>query len=247
MQQDYNRYSFPLREWGMVTAIYVLLTGLISYLFYKSYWGLLIGIPLYPIYMRKKRMEYVKRRKQMLKIQFKDCLVCVAGAMRAGYSIENAWNEAAKDMERQYGKESDIARELHKINNQIGFQVPIEGLLEDLAFRTHIEDIENFSSIFSFAKRSGGNFIRIINNSVGQLADKMELQDQIETAFLAKRMEQKVMNLVPLFILAFVNLTSGEFLAVLYHNAAGVLIMSVCLAIYAAAYLWAEKIVDIEV
>ena len=183
----------------------------------------------------------------MLKIQFKDCLVCVAGAMRAGYSIENAWNEAAKDMERQYGKESDIARELHKINNQIGFQVPIEGLLEDLAFRTHIEDIENFSSIFSFAKRSGGNFIRIINNSVGQLADKMELQDQIETAFLAKRMEQKVMNLVPLFILAFVNLTSGEFLAVLYHNAAGVLIMSVCLAIYAAAYLWAEKIVDIEV
>lgn len=247
MQQDYNYYFLSMKEWLIVIGEYLLLTGVIAYLFYKSCWGLIIGILLYPSYLHMKKKDYVRKRKLQFGLQFKDCLVCVAGAMRAGYSVENAWKEAAKDMERQYGRNSDIVRELRKMNNQVGFNVPIEGLLENLAYRTHIEDIENFSSIFTFAKRSGGDFTTIISNSVRQLADKMELQNQIETAFSAKRMEQKVMNLVPLFILAFMNLTSREFLATLYHNLAGILIMSVCLLVYAGAYLWAEKIVDIEV
>ena len=51
-------------------------------------------------------------------------------------------------------------------------------------------------------------------------ADRMELQETIETALTARKMEQKVMNVIPLFILAFVNVTSGSFLEALYGNVA---------------------------
>ena len=44
------------------------------------------------------------QRQNDLKIQFKDALLSAAGAMRAGYSIENAWREAKKDVIQQYGK-----------------------------------------------------------------------------------------------------------------------------------------------
>ena len=73
--------------------------------------------------------------------------------------------------------------------------------------------------------------------------DRMELQETIETALTARKMEQKVMNVIPLFILAFVNVTSGSFLEALYGNVVGVLIMTGCLILYGLAYLWSEKIV----
>lgn len=247
MQQDYNQYQMLLTEKIRYLGEYIVLSGVISYLFYQSIQAFLIGFLFCPFFFRKKKKACIKKRKNILRMQFKDCLLSVSGAMRAGYSVENAWKEAEKDMEQQYGKESDICRELRHMNSQVDCNVPLEQVLDSLARRSHIEDIENFSGIFGFAKRSGGDFTRIIGNSVRQLRDKMELKDEIETVIGAKQMEQKVMNVVPLFILAFVNTISSDFLKTLYHNTAGVLIMSVALILYVVAYLWSEKIVDIEV
>lgn len=163
--------------------------------------------------------------------------------MRAGYSIENAWREAKKDVIQQYGMESDMAVEMRQMIHQMDCNVPLEQLLEDFAERSRIEDVEQFAGIFSYAKRSSGDFTAIMGNTVRQMADRMELQETIETALTARKMEQKVMNVIPLFILAFVNVTSGSFLEALYGNVAGVLIMTGCLILYGLAYLWSEKIV----
>ena len=38
--------------------------------------------------------------------------------MRAGYSIENAWREAKKDVIQQYGMESDMAVGIRPQKNQ---------------------------------------------------------------------------------------------------------------------------------
>lgn len=42
--------------------------------------------------------------------------------------------------------------------HQMDCNVPLEQLLEDFAERSRIEDIEQFTGIFSYAKRSGGDF-----------------------------------------------------------------------------------------
>lgn len=148
-----------------------------------------------------------------------------------------------KDVIQQYGMESDMAVEMRQMIHQMDCNVPLEQLLEDFAERSRIEDVEQFAGIFSYAKRSGGDFTAIMGNTVRQMADRMELQETIETALTARKMEQKVMNVIPLFILAFVNVTSGSFLEALYGNVAGVLIMTGCLILYGLAYLWSEKIV----
>ena len=55
------------------------------------------------------------------------------------------------------------------------------------------------------------------------------------------------MNLIPFLIMAYLQLTSAGFFDVLYGNPAGIVIMTGCLAVYLAAFLLSEKIVDIEV
>ena len=62
-----------------------------------------------------------------------------------------------------------------------------------------------------------------------------------------KALEQKIMCVIPLGILGFLRLTSPEFLSGMYGNLTGRAVMTVCLLIYAVAYLWGKKIVGIEV
>ena len=86
----------------------------------------------------------------------------------------------------------------------------------------------------------------IIRSSVDVIRMKMEVKKKIETMISAKKMEQNIMNVVPFAILIYINATSPGFFDCLYHNPAGILIMTVLFAIYLVAYFLAQKIIQIE-
>lgn len=140
-----------------------------------------------------------------------------------------------------------MVRELKEINVKTACNQPLEPLLLDFSKRSGMEDVESFCQVLVFAKRGGGDFVQIIKATVRKIADKIEVKREIETVMAAKRLEQKVMQAVPVFILFYLDVTSPGFLAVLYGNAVGILFMTGCLALYLAAMRIAEKIVDISV
>ena len=55
------------------------------------------------------------------------------------------------------------------------------------------------------------------------------------------------MCVVPLGMMLYMRFSFFEFLSVLYGNTLGVLVMTVCLAVYIAAYRIGKKIIQIEV
>ena len=168
-------------------------------------------------------------------------------ALKAGYAMENAFVHAREEFVKLYGQEAVMAREFAYINHQVKLNVTLESLLEDLAERCGIEEISSFSQVFGFAKRSGGDFLGIFQNSAEKIRQKAEIKREIEVVIAAKRMEMNIMNLVPFGILAYVGITSPEFLEPLYGNWMGMGVMTVTLVIYVFACWLSEKIVDIQV
>ena len=65
--------------------------------------------------------------------------------------------------------------------------------------------------------------------------------------FRQKKLEQKIMNAVPFLIIFYVSSTSRGFFDVLYHNPAGIVVMTVCLGFYGAAYRLSRRIVEINI
>ena len=63
----------------------------------------------------------------------------------------------------------------------------------------------------------------------------------------ARRLEQKVMNIVPVGIVIYIEITSPGFFDSMYTTFTGRVIMTACLAVYAAAIVIAGRILDIEV
>lgn len=223
------------------------LACLVAWLFYRSIWGLLWGILLYlPV---KKRMQryWSHRQKSAVLFQFKEILQMAAASAKAGYSMENAFVQAREEFVKLYGEHSAMAREFANINRQVCLNVPLEQLLEELAERYGIEEMVSFAQVFRFAKRSGGDFLKIFHNTAGKIRQKAEVKREIETVMAAKRMEMNLMNAMPFAILLYVGVTSPEFLDPLYGNLLGSGIMTACLAGYGAAYWIAGKIVDIQV
>ncbi len=149
--------------------------------------------------------------------------------------------------QKKYPSDSFIVREFRRIISQLDVSIPIEKALADLSARSHIDDIRNFSEVFQTAKRTGGDLMLIIRNTVSDIQEKSETREQIEADISGKVLEQKIMSLVPILIIAYVNLTSPDFLEVCYCTAAGRLVMTVCLGLYGIAFLWGRKVMKIQI
>ena len=244
---NYESYRMTAREEIKCLGISVLLATVAAWILYKHPLGLLLGVAIFPVYRRNYVRKRISEQKQELLLQFKDGMQSVSVALLSGYSIENAWIEAEKELRDLYGAEAYMVEELRYMNSGIRMNQPVEQLLEQFAMRTGCEDIIGFAEIFRFAKRSGGNFARIIRNTVQRIAEKQEVEREIETILSGKKMEQKIMNVVPVCLLAYLNLTSEEFLEPLYGNLFGACIMTVAFVAYVGAFLLAQKMVEIKI
>lgn len=99
--------------------------------------------------------------------------------------------------------------------------------MQEFASRTSEEEVQLFVTVFSMAKRSGGDMIQIIRNAVGQISEKIDVKREIETMMAAKQFEFKIMSVVPFAMICYMKISFPAFMEVLYGNILGVIIMSV--------------------
>lgn len=222
------------------------LVGIIAYLFYDSPLAALLLSPLlYPYYKRRSR-EKAQQDRRELSGQFREALAAIITALKAGYSAENAFIECRREMQFQFGEKAMITKELRRIGRGIENRIPLEKLLVDFASRWQIEEISEFAEVFAIARRSGGNLPEILGRTAEVIRDRMEIDTEIEILLSSRKFEQKIMDGVPFFIIFYLGLSTEGFFSVLYHNTAGVLFMTGCLAAYLAAVLLSDKIMAIE-
>ena len=107
--------------------------------------------------------------------------------------------------------------------------------------------MKNFANVIRAAKQNGGNLIRIIQKTVNSITDKMMVEEEIQTMIAAKKLEEKIMMVMPYGILLYLRVSNGDFLQVLYHNLIGAGIMLLFLIGVNIAGMWAEKIMEIPI
>lgn len=220
---------------------------LVGYLFYNNLLVGLAGAPIGIIYVRKAMKQYEKRRRAKLAVEFCDGMQAVVSALVAGYSVENAFKESLAELELMYGKKSAIYEGFYKLCNELRVNVNVEEAFSDFAKDCDVEEITSFAEILRYAKRSGGNMVEIIKNTTYSISEKMDVSREIATIISAKKLEQNIMNLVPLGIILYMRITNGELFGNLYGNMLGIMVMTGCLAVYGFAKILADRIVDIKV
>lgn len=244
---DYNQYVYTKRElvrYGLsgMAAAFVMLMLFYNNIFVCGAGSVLGGI----LFLRYYRHSLMERRRWELTVQFKDAMDSLVSALVAGYSLENALRQTEKDLRLMYEEEDVIMLEISYMVRKMSVKVPASELIADLGARSGVDDIRVFSEILVTARKTGGNLVQVMKRTAGNIAEKIEMKREIETVISGKKMESNCMTAVPLLIIIYLRVFSPGFLDPLYNNPMGFLLMSGALAVYAAAFLWGQKIMKIK-
>lgn len=244
---DYRIYQLGKSEYIRLFLTATLLLTLAAYTFYHSLLLIVLLLPAaiaYPFFMKG---QLLKKRQNLLLFQFREALQLLNSYLGAGFSAENAFRKTLPELVHLYGKNAMITEEFIRIQEGMNLNKPLDSLLDDFAFRSGLDDIQNFAEIFRLAKQNGGELIHILRHTSSVISDKVSLHQEIMTMNASRQYEQKVMNLVPFLILLYLNISSPDFFTPLYTGILGRLIMTGCLSIYLVAVYLSQKILDISI
>ena len=237
-----KQYCFTKFQWMRYLVQGSLILILFCYVFYKSLWPVLPGIPFLYFYIQKTKQRLSQREESRMLQQFKDSITVLSGMLLSGYAVESAMEKTAGEMEVMWGKDSRIVGEYRIMLFQMGINKTAEEVWQEFGRRSGLEEIEEFADIFSVVKRSGGELAKVIQLAVNQIQETSMTEEQIRVQTASRRYEQKIMNGMPILILLYVGMSSPDIMAPMYETWMGRIIMTVCLAVYIGACILAERI-----
>ena len=216
-------------------------------LFYRSWFAFLPLAPVPFLWARVRLRAREKKEKKELLSSFRTALASLIVSVRAGYSAENAFFEAEEDLRASIGDSHPMTCAFAAMNRKLCLHESTENVLTEFAEESGLEEVRDFAEVFRTAKRMGGNMAEILSGAARLIGDRIRVESEIEAAVAAKKFEQRIMSVMPFGILLYMRLASPGFLDALYGNPLGAAVMTVCLAVYAAAFFLGKRIVDIRV
>lgn len=246
-KMNYNEYQLTKKETKSVWLLSFFLMAIVAWLFYRSVWA----IVLFPFFYQKVKKKLKQLGKEKRDAEFLEAFLngmrTLNSALQAGLSMERAFREVERETKILYREDSYFYQEMVELNHSVDMNISIEKLFLEFANRTGMEDIIQFAEVLEYGKRSGGNWKQIIDSTVYRMNEKCEVRKQIEVMIAEKKLEQEVMNILPLGILCFLQMASWEYMSVLYHNWFGVMMMTIVLVLYLFALYVSEKIMQIRI
>lgn len=241
-----KKYRLSRRELRVVFLKAAGLTAAIMLLFYRSFWAIVLFPAIWFFESWQTRRIGIERKENQLREEFLHGISVLNASLQAGFSMENAWREVEREIRYLYGESSEFYQELKEINQRTAHNTPIEKLFLEFAYRCKLEEMIQFAELLEFGKRSGGNWKQIIDVTVNQITERQEAKQEIEVMVAEKKMEQEIMNLLPLGLLAFLQFSAWDYMEVLYHNWFGVIAMSLFLVAYVVAIVLSQKILKVK-
>ena len=109
------------------------------------------------------------------------------------------------------------------------------------------EYINDFVNVYVICRSMGGDLERIITHTTEILTDKMAIDREIRALTAQKKVEGRIISLMPFLMLLMMNLFSYSYVEPLYTTAAGRILMTAALAATVWGIYLMEKISDVQI
>lgn len=245
---NYDEYKLSIKERIFFIIFAAIVIYVIGFIFYRSHILSSVLTSLALLYPRMRAKELMKKRKNEFNLQFKEGLYALSSSLSAGKSIEIAFQDALKDLAILYPDPNTyIIKEFEYIIRRIDMNETVEQALSDLSRRSHLEDVSSFVDVFITTKRTGGNIVNVIKNTSEVISDKVRIKQEIDTMVSQKKLEQKVLSFIPIFMILFLSWSAPDYMDMVFSTGLGRLLMTITVLILIVSYFISRKIMDIEV
>ena len=120
-------------------------------------------------------------------------------------------------------------------------------MFEDLAYRSDLEDVRSFATIYSVIEGKSDRFSDILSQTEEIIGDKIAIEQEIETTITSAKSETMVMLIMPIVIVVAMSAMGGGLTDSLFNTMTGHLAATIALVLFGISYVIAVKSSDIEV
>jgi len=216
---------FPLLVWFIVgdmptaLAVFVLI-ALLPGIVYRS--------------MRKKRLRRFEE-------QLPDGLLMIAGAMRAGASLNIALEGLVKEQPAPLSQEFELFMREQRIG------VDFEKSLNNMEKRLPIQDFHMLTSALRINREIGGNLAEILEALAETLRRKHQMEGKIDSLTAQGKLQGIVMTGLPVLLGVLLYLMEKEAMEKLWTTTIGWIVLGIILIMESMGYIMIRKITTIDV
>lgn len=140
-------------------------------------------------------VHYLKvRRLERFNLQLLDVLPMMSNALRAGFSINQAFESVAE------GSEIPMKQEIALFLQQLRVGVSFSEALENLDARVGSEDLTLICSAIDIARKSGGNLTEIFDTIAETIRARLRIHQHVRTLTAQGRLQGLIIGAMPFLL-----------------------------------------------
>ncbi len=181
------------------------------------------------------------RRRERFDLQLLEALPMMSNALRAGFSINQAFESVAD------GTDAPMRQEISLFLQQLRVGVPFSEALEALEKRVGSEDLTLVCTAIDIARRSGGNLTEIFDAIAETIRARLRIHQHVRTLTAQGRLQGLIIGAMPFLLGIGMAIFKPALMLPFVCSLAGAATLAAVVALVALGGWMIKRIVDIDI
>lgn len=182
-----------------------------------------------------------KRRRDRFNAQLPEALATMSNALRAGFSISQAFDSVVEQGENPMSEEFAI------LQQQLRIGMSFESALESMSERVGSDDLTLVTTAILISRKTGGNVTEIFDKISDTIRGRMKIERKVKSLTAQGRMQGIVVSLMPVFLGIIMLVIKPKMMVPFLFSPLGALSVLVMIALIVVGWLIIKKIITIDV
>ena len=181
------------------------------------------------------------RRRAAFNAQLPEALATMTNALRAGFSISQAFDSVI-DLD-----EKPVSEEFMILRQQLRIGMSFEDALESMAQRVGSDDLTLVTTAILISRKTGGNVTEIFDKISETIRGRMKIEMKVRTLTAQGRLQGAIVSAMPIFLGLVMTAIKPSLMIPFFCSFAGIVSVAVVIVLIAVGWLAIRKIIKIDV
>ncbi len=181
------------------------------------------------------------RRRVRFNSQLPEALATMSNALRAGFSISQAFDSVVEQ------GEAPMCEEFAILQQQLKIGMSFEDALESMSQRVGSDDLTLVTTAILIGRKTGGNVTEIFDKISETIRGRMRIERKVRSLTAQGRLQGIVVSAMPIFLAVVMTLIKPGLMIPFLTSAVGVVSVLAMCALVAVGWLIIRRIIRIDV
>lgn len=228
-----TEFEAILLLWGGLVGLITFLVTLKGAMFFAGLLaGILLGMALLGLRIRRRRKKFTN--------QLGDMLTMVANALRAGFSFMQAFELISREMDAPMG------REVQLVVNEVNLGNTLESALDNMQRRVASPDFELVVTAVLIQRQVGGDLASILDTISDTIQERIRMRREVLALTAQGRISGWVLAAAPFVVAGVMSIIAPSYLSPLIETEPGRMAITIGIISELVGVFVIHRIIDIK-